>query len=102
MACFQRYDVLLGPQLGVPGIPIGTRTEIELDGTRVPFISTIGYTVLPNGTGNPALSLPTGLDGGLPIGVQLIGRMWDEPTLFALARPLLDALGGVRLPPEGL
>jgi aspartyl-tRNA(Asn)/glutamyl-tRNA(Gln) amidotransferase subunit A len=101
MACFQRYDVLLGPQLGVPGIPIGTRTEIELDGARVPFISTIGYTVLPNATGNPALSLPTGIDGGLPIGVQLIGRMWDEPTLFALARPLVDALGGVRLPPDG-
>jgi aspartyl-tRNA(Asn)/glutamyl-tRNA(Gln) amidotransferase subunit A len=101
MECFGRYDVLLAPQLGVPGLRIGTTTEVEIDGTRTPMIATIGYSVLTNATGNPALVLPTGVDGGLPIGVQLIGRMWDEPTLFALARPLLDALGGVRLPPEG-
>lgn len=101
MACLQRFDVLLAPQLGVPGVPIGTTTEIDVDGTRVPMITTVGYSILTNATGNPALVLPTGIDGGLPIGVQMIGRMWDEPTLFALARPLLDALGGVRLPPEG-
>jgi len=101
MACFQRYDVLIAPQLGVPGVPIGTTTEIDVDGIRVPFVSTIAYSVLPNATGNPSLVLPTGVDGGLPIGVQLIGRMWDEATLFSLARPLLDALGGVRLPPDG-
>lgn len=101
MECLRRYDVLLAPQLGVPGLPIGTTTEVELDGARVPTIATIGYSMLTNASGNPALVLPTGVDGGLPIGVQLIGRMWDESTLFALARPLLDALGGVRLPPEG-
>ena len=36
---------------------------------------------------------------GLPIGVPLVGRMWDEPTLFAVARPLVEALGGVPAPP---
>jgi amidase len=101
MACLQRYDVLLAPQLGVPGLPIGTTGEVEVDGMRVPMITTIGFSVLTNATGNPALVLPTGVDGGLPIGVQLIGRMWDESTLFSLARPLLDALGGVRFPPDG-
>ena len=100
MACFADVDVLLAPQLGAAGVPIGTTTEIDVDGTRVPMISTIGYSILTNATGNPALVLPTGIDGGLPIGVQMIGRMWDEPTLFALARPLLEALGGVQLPPE--
>ena len=101
MACFERFDVLLAPQLGVPGIPIGTTTEIDMDGVRVPFVATLAYSILTNATGNPSLVLPTGLDGGLPIGVQLIGPMWGESTLFTLARPLLDALGGVRFPPDG-
>jgi Asp-tRNA(Asn)/Glu-tRNA(Gln) amidotransferase A subunit family amidase len=101
MACFQRCDVLIAPQLGVAGVPIGTTFDVDVDGSRVPFLSTIGYSLLTNATGNPSLVLPTGIDGGLPVGVQLIGRMWDEPTLFALARPLLDALGGIRLPPDG-
>jgi Asp-tRNA(Asn)/Glu-tRNA(Gln) amidotransferase A subunit family amidase len=43
---------------------------------------------------------PAGVDGALPVGVQLVGPMWGEPTLFALARPLVDALGGVPRPPE--
>ena len=98
MACCERHDVLIAPLLGVAGVPIGTADEVELDGTRVPFVATLAYSVLVNATGNPSLVVPTGVDGGLPVGVQLIGRMWDEPTLFALARPLVDALGGVPTP----
>lgn len=98
MACFERHDVLLAPQLGVPGVPIGTTDEIDVDGTRVPFVTTLAYSVLVNATGNPSLVLPTGVDEGLPVGIQMIGRMWDEPTLFRVARPLLEALGGVQLP----
>jgi amidase len=82
-------------------VPIGTTTEVDVDGSSVPFLATLGYSLLPNATGNPSLVVPTGLAGGLPVGVQLIGRMWDEATLFTLARPLVDALGGVRLPPDG-
>jgi Asp-tRNA(Asn)/Glu-tRNA(Gln) amidotransferase A subunit family amidase len=55
---------------------------------------------LVNGTGNPSLVIPATVTDGLPIGVQLVGRMWDEPMLFALARPLLAELGGVPHPPE--
>jgi aspartyl-tRNA(Asn)/glutamyl-tRNA(Gln) amidotransferase subunit A len=101
MACFERFDVLIAPQLGVPGLPIGTEDEVEVDGTRVPFMATLTYSILPNATGNPGLVLPTGIDGGLPIGIQLIGPMWGESMLFSLARPLLEALGGMPRPPDG-
>ncbi len=102
MACFARYDVLIAPQLGVAKLPIGTTNDVDVDGARVPFLCTLAYSALPNATGNPSLAIPTGLDGGLPVGVQLIGPMWGEPLLFTIARPLLDALGGVRLPPDAL
>lgn len=98
MACLARHDVLIAPLLGVPGVPIGTTDDIDVDGTRVPFVATLAYSALVNATGNPSLVVPTGVDGGLPVGVQLIGRMWDESTLFAVARPLVDALGGVPAP----
>jgi aspartyl-tRNA(Asn)/glutamyl-tRNA(Gln) amidotransferase subunit A len=41
------------------------------------------YTGVPSLTGLPALAVPCGFDGdGLPIGMQLIGRPFDEATLF--------------------
>jgi len=44
------------------------------------------YTVIANITGNPAMSIPCGVGkDGLPIGIQLIGRFYDERTLFSIA-----------------
>jgi len=100
MACFERHDVLIAPLLGVAQIPIGTTTEIDVDGTIVPFVSTLAYSILINATGNPSLVVPAGLADGMPVGVQLIGQMWAEPTLFTFARPLVEALGGVPRPAE--
>jgi aspartyl-tRNA(Asn)/glutamyl-tRNA(Gln) amidotransferase subunit A len=101
MACFATYDVLFCPQVAVPAFPIGpSLRNIYVNGEEVSMFSTLVYCVLMNATGNPSLVLPTGVVDGLPVGIQLVGRMWDEPTLFALARPLLEALGGVPRPPE--
>lgn len=47
------------------------------------------YTVPVNIAGLPALSLPCGKDhGGLPIGMQLIGKPFSEPTRIGRASPL--------------
>ena len=49
----------------------------------------IAWTALWNVTGNPAASVPTGLAAdGLPVGVQLVGRLGDEPTLLSLSAQL--------------
>ena len=46
----------------------------------------MGFTILGNITGLPAISLPMGMSKkGLPIGMQLIGRMNDESTIMSLA-----------------
>ena len=52
------------------------------------------FTVTVNMAGLPGISVPAGLDGqGLPLGLQLIGRPFDEATLFALSHVIEDAAG---------
>jgi aspartyl-tRNA(Asn)/glutamyl-tRNA(Gln) amidotransferase subunit A len=52
------------------------------------------FTVTVNLAGLPAISVPGGLDGDdLPLGLQLIGRPFDEATLFSLGQVIEDAAG---------
>jgi aspartyl-tRNA(Asn)/glutamyl-tRNA(Gln) amidotransferase subunit A len=52
------------------------------------------FTVTVNMAGLPGISVPAGLDAhGLPLGLQLIGRPFEEETLFALAAIVEDAAG---------
>jgi aspartyl-tRNA(Asn)/glutamyl-tRNA(Gln) amidotransferase subunit A len=46
------------------------------------------FAFLGNLTGLPALSAPVGLEGNLPLGLQLVGDAWDEATVFAAAAHL--------------
>src|SRR5918995_29651 len=57
------------------------------------------FTVTVNMAGLPGIAVPAGLDGqGLPLGLQLIGRAFDEETLFAAGRVIEDAAGRIKLP----
>ena len=57
------------------------------------------FTVTVNMAGLPGLAVPAGFDGqGLPLGLQLIGRPFDEETLFAIGQVIEDAAGRVTLP----
>jgi amidase len=86
---FADVDVLL-----TPTVPSRPRRVGVLSGTRplrVALASTrmIAWTALWNVTGNPAASVPAGLGAdGLPLAVQLVGRIGDEPTLLRLAAQL--------------
>ncbi|HRM73627.1 MAG TPA: amidase family protein, partial [Paracoccus sp. (in: a-proteobacteria)] len=52
------------------------------------------FTVTVNLAGLPGISVPVGLDKqGLPLGMQLIGRPWDEGGLLNLAQTLESAAG---------
>jgi amidase len=53
-----------------------------------------------NYTGHPAVVLPYKLDrDGLPIGVQLVGKRWDESRLLAIAQALSEVTGEFQRPP---
>lgn len=75
---FESVDILLSPVSPTPPFRIGEKTDDPLK----MYLSDV-LTVGVNLAGLPALALPCGFtEGGLPIGMQFIGKEFDEPTLF--------------------
>jgi aspartyl-tRNA(Asn)/glutamyl-tRNA(Gln) amidotransferase subunit A len=89
---FERVDVLVTPTLPVTATRIGER-EVDIEGQRVPLpAQMIRFTLPFNQTGHPAASVPCGFDGqGLPIGLQIAGRPWDEATVLRVANTYQEA-----------
>ena len=92
VACyFARYDLLLCPVGPVPAHPHDS-PEIDVAGQKLPARNALLATVPFDLTGSPAVSVPFGWSAeGLPIGVQLVGRHFDEPTLLRAAAALESA-----------
>lgn len=97
-AAMQRYPVLLCPVAAVPAFRHGER-EWTVEGQRVEYLDAWSYTEWFNLTGNPALAVPVPRPAGLPVGVQLVGRCWEEETLLAVAAELEAELGPPARPP---
>ena len=77
----EKVDVLLAPVAPATAPLLGTSLS-----DPVAMYEADICTVLANLTGLPAISVPCGVDEkGLPIGMQLIGKAWDEKTLFQVA-----------------
>jgi len=78
---FQACDVIAGPVSPTPAFRIGEKTDDPL----TMYLSDI-YTISANLAGVPGISVPCGFSGdGLPIGLQLLGKHFDEATLLAAA-----------------
>jgi aspartyl-tRNA(Asn)/glutamyl-tRNA(Gln) amidotransferase subunit A len=80
------FDAILTPTVPFTAPPVGA-TEVVLEsGERLDIISAVmRYNALPPLVGMPALSVPCGFsDDGLPVGMQLTGRPFDEATLFRI------------------
>lgn len=95
-AFFRTYDVLVTPTVATPPPLLGSinQNDPSLDprGWLNKLFARIPFTPLFNMTGQPAISLPLGQSSeGLPIGVQLVARYGDEPTLLRLAAQLEQA-----------
>jgi amidase len=95
-AFFQNVDVLVTPTIARLPAPLGeldqNRTGMTaMEWTRQVF-AYCPFTPLFNTTGQPAFSLPLHWSaGGVPVGVQIVGRFGDEATLFRLASQLEQA-----------
>ncbi|MGL5721564.1 MAG: Asp-tRNA(Asn)/Glu-tRNA(Gln) amidotransferase subunit GatA, partial [Brevinema sp.] len=78
---FQNVDVILGPTSPAAPFKLGEKVSDPI----AMYLTDI-FTISSNLTGNPAICVPAGLDSkGLPIGVQLIGRSYQENDLFNAA-----------------
>jgi aspartyl-tRNA(Asn)/glutamyl-tRNA(Gln) amidotransferase subunit A len=74
---FETCDVVATPTTPTPAFGLGEKTDDPLQ----MYLEDI-FTVPANLAGIPGLSLPCGLAGGLPVGLQLLGRPFDEITLL--------------------
>ena len=85
---FQKYDLLLIPT-GPLSAPRHEAQELVINGTTVPASHAAVATAAFGVTGSPAISVPFDRSrDGLPIGVQLVGRHYDEGTLLHAASHL--------------
>jgi aspartyl-tRNA(Asn)/glutamyl-tRNA(Gln) amidotransferase subunit A len=84
---FEKVDALLSPVSPTPAFKIGEKSSDPL----AMYLSDI-YTVTANLAGIPGLSVPCGFtQGGLPVGLQLLGRQFQEGTLLRLAQAYMEA-----------
>ena len=83
---FESVDVIVTPTTGRTA-PIIPKNALKTGLSNLPDTDQImRFAPLANLTGLPAISVPSGVDSsGLPIGLQLLGRAWEEHTLLRLA-----------------
>ncbi len=97
-ASFEDRDVMVVPCTAVTAPEIGQR-EVEVSGKTVDVRSAlIDFTLPFNVVGFPVISVPAGLSEGLPVGVQLVSRPFDEAKLLRLAAALEGSAGHLSPP----
>jgi aspartyl-tRNA(Asn)/glutamyl-tRNA(Gln) amidotransferase subunit A len=78
-------DMMAVPTTSIPAPKIG-QTTVEIDGRQVEVYSALNRLTLPfNVVGFPVLSVPGGLAAGLPSGIQLVAKPFEEAVLLRFA-----------------
>jgi Asp-tRNA(Asn)/Glu-tRNA(Gln) amidotransferase A subunit family amidase len=99
LARMEEFPILLCPACVVPAFRHGER-EWSVNGKTVEYLKAMSYSQWFNLLGMPAAVVPVGQSPeGLPIGVQIAGRPWEEEAVLAVAAKIEVACGGYRHPP---
>ncbi len=86
---FETVDAILTPATPSAAFPIGRKVDDPVTN----FLNDV-FTVPANLAGLPGMAVPAGMNGdGLPLGLQLLARPYDEATLYAAGQVLEDAAG---------
>ncbi len=80
MNAFDQCDIIMGPNAPTPAFNIGEKSDDPI----AMYLSDI-YTLSVNLAGLPGMSVPAGIVDGRPVGLQMIGRHFDESTLLNAA-----------------
>src|ERR1700735_5437921 len=95
----EKFPILLSPVCAIPAFRHGER-EWQVQGRKVEYLKAMSYSQWFNLLGNPAAAVPVGKSPeGLPIGVQVVGRPWEDEVVLAIAAKIESATGGFRAPP---
>lgn len=89
-AWIKGFDIVISPLFKSPPSPLGyLRGDVPFDTLRQRLTEQVGYTLIHNISGAPAISLPLGWSSaGLPIGIQFSGALGSEKTLLEIAYEL--------------
>ncbi|WP_075979879.1 Asp-tRNA(Asn)/Glu-tRNA(Gln) amidotransferase subunit GatA [Bacillus massilinigeriensis] len=83
---FAQYDVIVGPTTPTPAFKIGE----NIDDPLTMYANDI-LTIPVNLAGVPGISIPCGYSNGLPLGLQIIGKHFDESTVYRVAHAFEQA-----------
>ncbi|MCR6524892.1 Asp-tRNA(Asn)/Glu-tRNA(Gln) amidotransferase subunit GatA [Lysinibacillus capsici] len=83
---FEDFDVIIGPTAPTPAFKIGE----NVDDPMTMYANDI-LTIPMNLAGVPAISIPCGFENGLPLGLQIIGKYFDEATIYRVAHAFEQA-----------
>jgi Asp-tRNA(Asn)/Glu-tRNA(Gln) amidotransferase A subunit family amidase len=98
VAQMREYPILLCPAAAVPAFRHGERSW-TIEGKIVNYLDAWSYTAWFNLLGNPAAVVPVSHSAeGLPIGVQIVGRPWEEEQVLAVAAALEKECGAWKAP----
>jgi aspartyl-tRNA(Asn)/glutamyl-tRNA(Gln) amidotransferase subunit A len=92
---FEKYDVIIGPTTPTPAFKIGEKTSDPL----TMYANDI-LTIPVNLAGVPGISVPCGFANGLPLGLQIIGKHFDEKTVYRVAHAFEQATDHHKAKPE--
>lgn len=93
---FKNVDVILSPTSPTPAFKFGEKSSDPIS----MYLSDI-YTIAANLAGLPGISVPAGFVNGLPIGMQLIGHLFDEAKLLNIAHQYQQVTDWHTKTPEG-
>ncbi|MCQ4042120.1 amidase [Streptantibioticus rubrisoli] len=101
---FAEFDAVVCPITPTPAFPHDHNPDllerrIDIDGVEYPYLDQLVWAGLATMPGLPATAIPAGRSpGGLPVGVQLIGPMFEDRTPLRLAELLEQKIGGFQAP----
>jgi Asp-tRNA(Asn)/Glu-tRNA(Gln) amidotransferase A subunit family amidase len=99
LAKMEQFPILLCPACAIPAFRHGER-EWQVNGHKVEYLKAMSYSQWFNLLGNPGAVVPVGKSPeGLPIGVQVVGRPWEDEAVLAVAAKIESVTGGFRRPP---
>ncbi|MGA7752592.1 MAG: amidase [Candidatus Sulfotelmatobacter sp.] len=99
LAQMRKYPLLVCPPAAIPAFRHGERNW-TIEGKLVHYLDAWSYTEWFNLLGNPAAVVPVSSSPeGLPIGVQIVGRPWEEEQVLTVAAALENQCHAWRVPP---